>query len=309
MRDIEKRLEVIAGGCLLPVVRCALTIVNMPKTILILGNMDKPGIRQQVQDLLPWFSQRACVVAADSVTAPLSAHARLANLCIVFGGDGTLLAAARLLHALEMPLLGVNMGKLGFLAEYNVEHMQKHFEEFFDGKVPATQRIMFDVRVLSGGRETFRSPAVNDVCISAGPQFRMIGLSVAQGELAIARYLGDGLVIATPTGSTGYNMSLGGPIMEPTLEAIAISPIAPHSLTLRPIVVRADEPIIVQAVKTNPGTTLIVDGQLNHQLTVGDVVEVRRAQWRLRILSHPGRSFYTTLSDKLQWGRNPNPLL
>jgi NAD+ kinase len=204
-----------------------------------------------------------------------------------------------------VPLIGVNMGKLGFLAEFNVEHLKKHLAQILSGQFQPTQRIMLDVCVSGGGKKAFRSLAANDVVISAGPPFRMIDLNVEHGGSLIARYLGDGLVISTPTGSTGYNMSVGGPIMDPTMDAFTISPIAPHSLTVRPIVVRADAAVCVTSVKVNAGSAVIIDGQVSTGLCQGDVVEVSKAPCRLKIMPHPGRGFYQVLSDKLQWGQSP----
>ena len=276
------------------------------KKLLILGNMIKPGVSQQIEALRGWLDQQAEVLAVCPSRGDLPTSASQADLCIVFGGDGTLLAAARKLAPLGVPLLGVNMGKLGFLAEFNVEHLRKHLGDIIAGAVPPTLRIMLDVCVISSGSSTFCSLAANDVVISAGPPFRMIDLNVEQGGSAIARYVGDGMVFATPTGSTGYNLSVGGPIMDPTMDAIAISPIAPHSLTVRPIVVRADGLIRVTLAKTNAGSAVIIDGQVSSSLSQGDVVEVRKATCPLKIIPHPGRQFYQTLRDKLQWGNSPH---
>jgi len=247
------------------------------KKLIILGNSSKPGVTEQIDRLRPWFAQRADVVAVGSANAPLDAGARSADICVVFGGDGTLLAAARALAGTGVPMLGVNMGKLGFLAEYSVEHLQKHFDDILAGNVRPVERMMLDVCVQNCQTHKFSSPAANDVAIAAGPPFRMIDLNVAQAGTVIARYLGDGLVIATPTGSTGYNMSAGGPIVEPGLDAVAITPIAPHSLSVRPIVARSDQTIHVTATRVNSGTAVIVDGQVSSGLCDGDTVEVGRA--------------------------------
>jgi NAD+ kinase len=276
------------------------------KRVLILANMDRPGISKHLDRLRPWLDSRVEVCAALAAKGELPAEARDVDLCVVFGGDGTLLAAARMLAGTGVPLLGVNMGKLGFLAEFNVEHMQKHFDDILTGKVPAAERMMLDVRVENCEAHRLHSPAANDLAISAGPPFRMIDLHVEQGGCQIARYLGDGLVVSTPTGSTGYNMSAGGPILEPTLDAVAITPIAPHSLALRPIVVRSDRSIRITAQDVNPGTSAIIDGQLCNALCDGDTVEVRRADVPARIFTHPGRPFFTTLADKLHWGKSPH---
>ena len=276
------------------------------KSILILGNMTKPGVAEQIEKLRPWFERHVKILAVARSDRPPPRRAAGADLCVVFGGDGTLLTAARMLAGGGVPMLGVNMGKLGFLAEFNVEHMQKHLMEILDGKVTPTARIMLDVRVCDCRKHRFRSPAVNDVAISAGPPFRMIDLHVAQDGTQISQYLGDGLVISTPTGSTGYNMSAGGPIMEPGLDAVAITPVAPHSLSMRPIVVRSDRAVRITAARVNAGTAVIIDGQISSGLCDGDVVEVRRAEKPMLLVPHPGRPFFATLSGKLQWGKSPH---
>ncbi|MHC4983257.1 MAG: NAD(+)/NADH kinase [Planctomycetota bacterium] len=276
------------------------------KRVLILANMSKPGVAEQLERLRPWFQSRAEVIAEQAADQPLAKGAEKADLCVVFGGDGTLLAAARLLAGTAVPLIGVNMGKLGFLAEFNVEHMQKHFDDILAGKIEPTERMMLDVDVTNCEVHGFSSPAANDVAISAGEPFRMIDLNVAQGGMQIAQYLGDGLLVSTPTGSTGYNMSAGGPIIEPTIDAVTITPIAPHTLSMRPIVVRSDLTIRITATRVNPGSAVIIDGQASGGLCHGDTVEVRRAEKPMRLIPHPGRGFFSTLSDKLQWGLSPH---
>jgi len=276
------------------------------KSVLVLANMTKAGIADRIASLRPWLDQHAEVLAVLPANEPVADDLAGADLCIVFGGDGTLLAAARAVAPREIPLLGVNMGKLGFLADFSVEHLQRHFDDILAGKVQPVERMMLEVCVSQSERHAFCSPAANDVVISAGRPFRMIDLNVTRGEDQIARYLGDGLVISTPTGSTGYNMSVGGPIIEPGLDAIVISPIAPHTLSMRPIVVQADQPICITAGRVNEGTAVIVDGQVSSALCDGDVVEIRRSSAIARIIPHPGRGFFGTLTAKLQWGQSPH---
>ncbi|HAU37169.1 MAG TPA: hypothetical protein DCX07_05575 [Phycisphaerales bacterium] len=277
-----------------------------PVHLLVIANFAKPGVREQVDRLRPWFAQRVAEVSVASVGEAVGSAADTAELCVVLGGDGTLLWAARALAARGVPLLGVNMGKLGFLADYSVEHMQKHFDDVVGGRIAPTERMMLSVRVGDGGEARFCSPAANDAAICAGEPFRMIDLDVQQGEHCVAEYFGDGLVVSTPAGSTAYNMSAGGPILEPTLDAVAITPIAPHSLSQRPIVVRSDPPIRITASRINEGTALIVDGQVPVPLRAGDVVEIHRHDQPMRIVPHPGHSFFSTLANKLQWGRSPH---
>jgi NAD+ kinase len=274
--------------------------------VLILRNPDRQAAAKQVQELMDWFEQRVTVVGVQSTTAALSPEEASADLAVVFGGDGTLLAAARQLCRCDMPILGVNMGKLGFLAEFNVQHMQKHLLDALGGKIPSTRRMMLHVRVLNCSKHTFESPAMNDVAISAGPNFRMIDLCVSQAQSRIAQYLGDGLIVSTPTGSTGYSMSAGGPVLDPTLDAVAITPVAPHLLSVRPMVVGSEEPIRIVANQVNEGSAVIVDGQVSSSLCNGDTIEVSRLASPVRILTHPGRSFFDTLSSKLKWGISPH---
>jgi NAD+ kinase len=277
-----------------------------PKRVIILGNEDRPGVPEQIEDLRRWVSDQVEVIGVCSARQPLDADLLSADLAIVLGGDGTLLGAARALAGSDVPILGVNMGKLGFLAEFNVDHMKKHFGPDLDGTAEVTERMMLQVCVRDGNGVRFESPAMNDVAISAGPPFRMIDLHVAQNGSQIAQYLGDGLILSTPTGSTGYSMSAGGPILEPTLQAIAITPVAPHLLSVRPIVVGACPPISITAMSVNEGSALIVDGQVHAALEIGQTVEVARRDKPIRILSHPGRSFFDTLSRKLMWGLSPH---
>jgi len=276
------------------------------KRIIILANLDKPGVQQELDALREWIAQRAEVMLVQSAREELPRCASQADLCLVLGGDGTLLSAARALADTDIPLLGVNMGKLGFLAEFDLDALRTHLDDILAGRLVPTRRIMLQVCVSNRDNRGFCSAAANDVIISAGRPFRMIELDVLQSDSQIAQYFGDGLIVATPTGSTGYNMSAGGPILEPSLDALILTPIAPHSLAMRPLVVDTHSPIYIDAVRINPGTALIVDGQVSTHLREGDRVEIVRHARPARIFSHPRRNFFDTLTTKLQWGRGPH---
>lgn len=277
--------------------------------ILILGNMAKEGVAECIESLREWLETSADILGVyPHDEFPLDA-AKAAKLCIVFGGDGSLLSAGRIIAPLGLPLLGVNMGKLGFLADFDVSHLKKHLAEILAGEIQPIERIMLSVVIHdSHGKEAENivSLATNDVAISAGDPFRMIDLNVTQNNQQVARYLGDGLVISTPTGSTGYNLSAGGPIVDPTLKAITITPVAPHTLSLRPIIVRAEESIRITAIRVNAGTKIVIDGQIPCKLCDGQIVEIRRAEKPLKLIPHPGRDFFQTLANKLHWGRSPH---
>lgn len=278
------------------------------KRAIILANRDKPGVFEQIDQLKPWLEERVELLGVLEAGADicLTTDAHRADLAIVFGGDGTLLASARALAPCDVPLLGVNMGKLGFLAEYSVEHLRKHLADILSGKIVPAERLMLDVRVTNCEEHAFHSLAANDVSISAGQPFRMIDLEVSQGAGQIARYLGDGVIVATPTGSTGYNLSAGGPVLQPTLDAVTITAIAPHTLSIRPIVLRSDQDIRIACTRVNEGTTVLIDGQIPSGLCDNDTIVVRRAEHPARIVPHPGHHFFSTLANKLQWGLSPH---
>ncbi len=275
------------------------------KRILIVANMSKQDVPGQIDRLRPWFAERAELVGVIDAVKGASRVDAAADLCIVFGGDGTLLAAARMVAPTGIPLIGVNMGKLGFLADFNVEHMQKHLDDVLAGAVAPIERMMLDVRA-DEGKKGFASLAANDVAVAAGDPFRMIDLHVAVGDEEIASYLGDGVVVATPTGSTGYNLSAGGPVLEPRLDAMVITPVAAHSLSMRPIVVRSDTTVRITTCTINPGTKLVIDGQLSTPLAEGQTVEIRRADCNAKVIPHPGRTFFGRMTEKFQWGRSPH---
>lgn len=276
------------------------------KRLLILANKDKPEAVGQIDALRDWFAAQGELVAVAGVKEPLPAGATEADLCVVFGGDGTLLSAVRSLAGAGVPLLGVNMGKLGFLADFDVAHMQRHLGDVLAGRIRPVPRMILDAALRKCDGQLVQSPAANDVAISAGEPFRMIGVRVTQGEQRIAQYRGDGVVVAAPGGSTGYNLSAGGPILAPALRAMVITPIAPHTLSLRPIVVGPDEPIEIVAETVNPGTAVLIDGQIRFPLCRGETVTVRPADEPARIVPHPGRPFFHTLAEKLHWGRSPH---
>ena len=276
------------------------------KAVIILGHMTKPGVPEQIEELLPWFKERVRVLGVQRADEAFAGECPSADFGIVFGGDGTILHAAHNLAETGVPLVGVNMGRLGFLAEFTVAELKEHFDTILAGKVTPTERMLLDVTVTNGQEPLFQSIAVNDVVIQAGAPFRMIDLSVEQDGGTISRYLGDGLVISTPTGSTAYNLSLGGPIIAPTLDATVITPLAPHTLALRPIVVRPDKTIRITAVRVNEGTTVIADGQAATELREGATIDVRRSDITVRTIPCPGRDVFRTLANKLQWGQSPH---
>ena len=294
----------------------------MPKPkIIIVGNLLKKGVTETINSMRDWLSSQVEILREIpletlrhdtkqncSAEIPEKFEAiQDAKLCLVFGGDGTLLATARALGKLKIPLLGVNMGKLGYLAEYSEEGLRDNLANVLADKVKIQKRMMMNVKIRSAMGDTiFQSLAANEIAISAGHPFRMIDLRVDQGNLQVARYLGDGIILSTPTGSTGYNMAAGGPILQPTLRAFILTPIAPHSLSLRPMVLEPDLPIKIVPSSLNIGTSIIVDGQLPHKLCEGETIEITPAKCSMQLYPHPNRAWFKILSTKLQYGVSPH---
>jgi len=276
----------------------------MSVKILIIGNTDKASTSNHIESLLSRMADRAEIIGPCSHREIPKDAAGTADLCVVFGGDGTLLSVARNLAELGLPLLGINVGKLGFLAVWTIDDLVGHLDKILEQGIPYEDRIMFSVSLSTDGESGLY--AANDVAVTSGEPFRMIDLCVDQGDRCIAQYLGDGLVVSTPTGSTGYNLSSGGPIIQPGVNAIVITPLSPHTLSLRPMVVGTRVPLKIIATDVNPGTTMIIDGQVHRPLKEGSSIEISVSDTLMRIVRHPSHEFFRTLAEKLQWGRSPH---
>jgi len=228
------------------------------------------------------------------------------NLLVVLGGDGTILSVARVLGDQQVPVAGVNLGKLGFLAEFSVDGLIRCFDRLMADGSHICRRVMLEVHSCPQSGQGFASLAVNDCVIQAGAPFRMIELSIEVNGEHLTDVAGDGLIISTPSGSTAHNMSSGGPIVEAGVDAFCLTPICPHSLTHRPVVVAADHEIEVVVNHANKETTAIVDGQISTSLAEGDRLVVRRARQALLLVRNPEQTRWHTLVTKLKWGLLPS---
>jgi len=288
------------------------------KRVILLANRARPETLQTGEELKKWFVQCADVVA-DNFNAPLEADDfPPADYCVVLGGDGTILATVRAMNNRQVPIIGVNLGKLGFLAEFTVEQLLQHWSEVICRPDLISRRLMLDCRVHGSNRETRHTRAVNEVAVIAGPPFRMIEVSVSVGGEHLAVCSGDGLIVATPTGSTAYNLSAGGPILSPVLQAAVITPLAAHSLSFRPIVVTPDAPIEIRCVEIHPAGQMnshpvggfhgvaMVDGQENMPVGPDDVITVSKATPQFLLAHNPARGPWQLLNAKLNWGVTPN---
>lgn len=275
------------------------------KRVFILGNPDKPGVNEAIADVRA-FAESMCTVAGAGlgVDGSIALEAG-ADLIIVLGGDGTLLAVSRSLGSRQVPLLGVNFGKLGFLAEFSIDGLKKDFDAVLANGELVSPRMILDVCVRRGGNPCFESLAVNDCVIQAGFPHRIIELALNINDVPLTTLAGDGLIICTPTGSTAYNLSAGGPILQGGVMGIALTPLCPHSLTHRPLVVWHEANIDVVVQRANEGTSVIVDGQVSGPLKAGDCVSVKRFGSDFLLVRNPRFPKWHSLVTKLRWGQPP----
>ncbi|MFQ5589909.1 MAG: NAD(+)/NADH kinase [Phycisphaerae bacterium] len=271
----------------------------------MLGNPHKPEAAAALSELKEFASARCEVVWCGLCLDGRGAIDAGADRVVVIGGDGTLIGVARALSTKQIPLIGVNIGKLGFLAEFSLEELMAHFEQAICDDELISRRTMLRVTVGEGGATRATYPVVNDCVIQAGPPFRVITLGVAINHHHLTDVSGDGLIVCTPSGSTAHNLSAGGPIMQCGVDAIVLTPLCPHSLSHRPLVIERDTEIEVVACTVNEGTTAIIDGQVSCPLGQGDRVTVKRFEADCMLVRNPLFTGWHKLVHKLHWGKPP----
>lgn len=281
----------------------------MIRTVGLVAKYNEPKAARMVRWLIPWLKKRGKKVCVENGLARRGAQsctkkemAVEADLIISLGGDGTLLNIAPLVERPEVPILGVNMGGLGFITEVAVDELKAVLSKTLDGDYEVEKRMTLEVRVISKKRRMRHFRVLNDAVIAKGARSRIIDLETYVGEEYLCTYRADGLIISTPTGSTAYSLAAAGPILEPTLGAIVLSPICPHTLTNRPIVVPSDAPIQVTLRSFGDTVILSPDGQKGVRLNNGDKVEARDFGLPVSLIKLPSRSYYEILREKLKWG-------
>ncbi|VTS02129.1 NAD(+)/NADH kinase [Tuwongella immobilis] len=269
---------------------------------VMLGNATKPQVREEAARLreeLPKFGE---LVLVDLEQTHNLATVQ-ADVAFVLGGDGAILRAVRQMAHHQIPVLGINLGRLGFLADVAVDEISTILPSIARGEFRITQHLMFECRVSMP--DGFHSHLVlNDVVVRSGPPFHMINLEVAANDETVMRFLGDGLILSTPIGSTAHSLSAGGPILGQEMAAIVVTPISPHTLTTRPLVESADKVFRIQTHQSD-GAWLSLDGQEHFPLLRDQYIEVRRASVQFMRVNVPGKNYYRTLREKLRWGTPP----
>jgi NAD+ kinase len=233
-------------------------------------------------------------------------HSQLAetvDLMLVLGGDGTMIATARMLGDREVPVLGVNYGGLGYLAEFRVEELYTALESILDGKYRVDTRVMLAVQLMRDNEEVARTRVLNDAVINKSALARIIEIETYLNQQFVSSFRADGLIVSTPTGSTAYNLSAGGPVIYPSMNAVVITPICPFTLSNRPIVV-PDDAVIELCLKTpQEDVALTLDGQVGFPLQVEDRVIIRKSRTTFNLVQPMNRNYFDVLRDKLRWGR------
>lgn len=291
--------------------------------LFIVANPRKPHVRSALDGWLTWMKQQRVDVVGVDVDGNADLSAIEADVIVALGGDGTLLGAARRLKGKQTPLMGVNFGRLGFLASFSPENFRAHFEDLLQGRLPVRPRMMIEASLLPRDREcdvrdasdvaakrTSAAIALNDAVITAGPPFHMIELAITatngdDHDDAGFRFFGDGIIVSTPSGSTAYNLSAGGPIVETGVDAFTLTPICAHSLSFRPVVVSSGNTVVLSASKVNAGTTLFCDGEETARVGGGDRVVVRRSSEGVLLVENPKAGPWRSLAEKLHWAATP----
>ncbi len=270
-----------------------------PRTLALVYNPDKPEARAVWLRLKTWLARRGLALTAGPSVTPAM---KRADFIIAVGGDGTVLKTARAVSSWGLPVLGVNVGRLGFLAATDPERMMPTITRVLAGQGRLESRTMISATAKTGGRTVGPYLAVNDCVVRSGDTGRVLRIRVSLRGETLAGYSGDGVIVSTPTGSTAYNLAASGPIVHPDLDVFLLCPICPHSLVQRPLVFPAFEIVTVEVLKPNPSALVSLDGQAVHTLRPGDTVDIRRAAEQVKLLMDPETSYYKVLQSKLRWG-------
>ncbi|MEX0701224.1 MAG: NAD(+)/NADH kinase [Planctomycetales bacterium] len=281
-------------------------MTNSPLRLIVLARDQSPRVQNAWVELKRFLEVRDDVrIVAAEVTEDLAFDGLEADLVVVLGGDGAILRACRQLGERQLPILGVNLGRLGFLADVSPEEFRKQFDTIRDRKYHVTEHLMFEATLRGADGSEERHLGLNEVAVSAAGSVRMIDVELAIDGARVTTYSADGLIVSTPVGSTAHSLSAGGPILRQELQAFVVTPICPHALTNRPIVDAADRVYTLTVPRAPEGTMVVIDGQIKRPLAPGDAITIRRASVTFRLARIPGHSFYATLHRKLGWGGQP----
>jgi len=294
-----------------------MTTANI-KRIGIVVKPHQPDALKTICDVVQWLAERRiAVVGGPEIERERIEHetgcaveqldhdelAATVDLMLVLGGDGTMIATARMLSDHEVPVLGVNYGGLGYLAEFRIEELYSALESILNGNYRLDRRVMLAAELLRGSEVVTHMRVLNDVVINKSALARIIEIEVYLNQQFVNSFRADGLIVSTPTGSTAYNLSAGGPVIYPSMNAIVITPICPFTLSNRPLVVPDDSVIELRLKTEREDVVLTLDGQVGIPLEVDDRVVIRKSQTTFNLVQPMNRNYFDVLRDKLRWGR------
>lgn len=277
------------------------------KTIALISRPKKEEAVALARELIAEFPERHFLVEphlAEALGIPPTNDTDLADaeLAVTLGGDGTLIYGARILRGRPVPIVGVNLGSLGFMTEIPVAEAASTLRRVFDGKAKLDSRMKLKVRLFRGDDCILEDEVLNDVVINKGALAKIAAHETWLDGAYVATYLADGVIFSTPTGSTAYSLSAGGPIVHPSVDCVVVTPICPHALTQRPIVVPGDQLMTVRLTSDLQDVFLTVDGQSGHPLQKGDRIEVQKSEHRVLLVRNPNLDYFAVLRTKLHWG-------
>jgi len=269
--------------------------------VVIIGAPDRQRVRTELIRLQPAIEQHADLVAVDLKFEHDFSRSEQ-DLVIVLGGDGSILQTARQMGVHTAPVLGVNCGRLGFLAALSPDDFLNVWPDIARGEFDVIHHVMLRTTLIRGGETAAEQLALNEAAVLGGPPYQILDIDLYADGVLATRYRCDGLIIATPVGSTAHNLSAGGPILRRHLQAIVISPISAHTLTYRPLVDSADTVLELMVTEPNESTSIVVDGRTLSSLLPGDRVRIERAETSFQMISLDSHNDYRSLRDKLGWG-------
>lgn len=274
----------------------------MQPRVFLLGNANKPRVREPFERLRDWLAGLGALVGADIDGNAAAISQSEPNFVLALGGDGTILHAGQAMQRRQVPIIGVNLGKLGYMADFAEAEVQNLFPRLISDPSLISRRMILDAVISNPDGSTAEGIALNDVVIRVGDPFRTIVIDIEVDGSPLCRLAGDGVILATPTGSTAHNMSCGGPVVDPEMQAIMITPRCAHSFTHRPIVVSGHARVRVQMIATSAGSAAVLDGQRIVRVANGSIIEVVQSALTLQLVRHPHHSRWHTLVHKLKWG-------
>jgi NAD+ kinase len=286
---------------------------KMIQKVGIISRPRRADIARVVPPLIEWLRAHGAEVVCDSETGDCIGAIKgqtlrreqlpaCSDLLIVLGGDGTLLSAARLVADRQVPILPVNLGGLGFLTTVPLDDLYAILEEIFSGKNRMSERVMLEAQIVRDGGTIRRQIALNDAVLNKAALARIMDVALHVDGEYVTTYKADGLILSTPTGSTAYSLSAGGPIVYPTVESFVVTPICPHTLTNRPLVIPDTAKIDIDFQAEGDAVFLTLDGQIGIELVKGDQIVVRKASEKLRLVLPSKKTYFQVLRNKLKWG-------